>query len=174
MGCGGDRTSIGDDVLSSEVLFQFQNEDVIVSVLVSISHGHVPNPKVSETGPNGPISVVASIVLNDGDVARFTGRCTCVVGFERVVLLIDDDVNGIVSGEFTDFDLLNIRILVPVCISALVARYPDVLALVEIAVSVVVEDGHGVCSVGRNRQIIVAIAVEIANGKVRRVAVGRV
>ena len=174
MGCGGDRASIGDDVLSSDVLFQFQNEDVIVAVLVSISNGHVPDPKVSETGPNGPISVVAPSVFNDGDVAGFASRRACVVGLERVVLLVNDNVNGVVSGEFTDFHLLDVGILVPVCISALIARHPDVLALVEIAISVVVENGHGVCSVGRNRQIIVAIAVEIANGKVRWVAVGRV
>ena len=88
--------------------------------------------------------------------------------------MVNDNVNGVVSGEFTDFHLLDIRILVPVCISALIARHPDVLALVEIAISVVVKNGHCVCSVGRNRQIIVAVAVEIANGKVRWVAVGRV
>ena len=174
LGCGGDRTSISNDVLSSDVLFQFQNEDVIVAVLVSISYGQVPHPKVSETGPNGPISVVASSVFNDGDVAGFASRRACVVGLERVVLLVNDNVNGVVSGEFTDFHLLDVGILVPVCISALIARHPNVLALVEIAISVVVEDGHGVCSVGRNRQIVVAVAVKIANGEVGRVTVCRV
>ena len=94
--------------------------------------------------------------------------------YHWVVLLVNDNVNGVVSGEFTDFHLLDVGILVPVCISALIARHPNVLALVEIAISVVVEDGHGVCSVGRNRQIVVAVAVEIANGEVGRVAMGRV
>ena len=174
LGCGGDGATIGDDVLSGDVLFQFENVDVIVAVLVSIADGHVPHPEVSETGADGPFSVVASCVFNDGDVAGFAGRCACVVGLERVVLLVDDNVNGVVSSEFTDFHLLDVGILVPVCISALIARHPNILALVKIAASVVVEDGHGVCTVGRNRQIVVAVAVEIPDSEVGRVTMGRV
>ena len=97
-----------------------------------------------------------------------------VVGLERVVLLVNDDVNGVVAREFTHFHLLDVSVLVPVCVSALVARHPNVLAFVEVAVSVVVQNRHGVGSVGCNRKVVVAVAIEITDCEVRRIAVSGV
>ena len=151
-----------------------KHEDVVVSVLVGVADGHVPHPKVSKPLADGPITVVATAVLNDGDVAGFTSRCALVIGLERVVLLIDDDVNGVVAGEFTHFHLLNVGKLVPVCISALVTSNPDVLAVVEVAKAVVVEDGHRVGAVRGNSHVVVAVAVKVANGDVHGVTIGGV
>ena len=123
---------------------------------------------------DGPVSVVTSAVLDDGNVAGLTGRCTLVVGLERVVLLIDDDVRGIVASEFTDFDLFNVGKLVPVSVSALVSSDPDILPLVEVALSIVVQDRHGVGSVRGDGHVVVAITIEIADGDIHGITVGGV
>ena len=120
---------------------------------------------------NAPISVVATAVFDDGDVAGFTSRSALVVGLERVVLLVDDDVNGRIAREFTHFHELNIGKLVPVCISALVAGHPNVLAFVEVAKTVVVEDGHRVRTVRGDGHVVVTVAIEIANGDIHRIAI---
>ena len=120
---------------------------------------------------DGPISIVAASVFNDGDVSRFTRWCALVVGLEGVVFLINDDIDGVVAGEFTHFHLLNVRKLVPVCVATLVASHPNVLTVIEITQTVVVQDGHGVRPVRGNSHVVVAVAVEIANSDVHRVAV---
>ena len=158
--------------MSGDVLFKFQDIDVVVTVLVGVADGHVPDPKVSETSTDGPVSVVASVVFDDGDVTGFACWQVLVVGLERVVLLVNDDVNGVVTREFPDFNLFDVGLIVPVCVSALVASYPNVLAFVEVAVSVVVEDGHGVRPIGCNRHIVVAVAVKVPDGDVHGVAMG--
>ena len=71
--CGRDGASVRDDVLASDVLFQFEHVDVVVTVLVRIANSHVPHPKVGKPGSDGPISVVTSVVFDDGDVTGFTG-----------------------------------------------------------------------------------------------------
>ena len=120
---------------------------------------------------NGPISVVATAVFDDGDVAGFTSWSALVVGFERIVLLINDDVNGRIASKLTHFDHFDVSELVPVGVSALIACNPNVFTLVEVPKSVVVEDGHGVCAVGRNGHVVVAVAIEIANGDIHRIAI---
>ncbi len=174
VGGRGDRAAVSNDTLRGDVAQKVEHEDVVVAVLVGVTDGHVPHPKVGKPFADGPVSVAASTVLDDGDVAGFAGWCALVVGLERVVLLIDDDVNGRVAREFTHFHLLNVGKLVPVCIATLVASYPNVLAFVEIAKAVVVEDGHGVRTVRGDSHVVVAIAVEIADGDVHGVAVGGV
>ena len=157
--------------MPGEVFFQFQHIDVVVSVLIGIANGQIPHPKVSKALSDGPIAVSTTVIFEDGDVAGFTGRSALVIGLERVVLLINDDVNGVVAGEFTHFYLLNVGELIPIGVSALITSDPDVLSLVEDAVSVVVENRHAVGAVGRNGQVVVPITIKVANGDVRGVAV---
>ena len=142
--------------------------------MIGVTDGHVPHPKVSKPFANAPVSVGTSTVFDDGHVTRFTCWCTLVVGFEGVVLLVDHDVNGVVAGELTHFHQLDVGKLVPVCVAALVAGNPDVLTFVEVPLTVVVEDGHGVRSVGGDSHVVETIAVEIANGDIHGVTVGRV
>ena len=174
VGGRGDRAAVSNDTLRGDVAQKVEHEDVVVAVLVGVTDGHVPHPKVGKPFADGPVSVAATTVLDDGDVARLTSGCTLVVGLEGVVLLIDDDVNGRIAREFTHFHLLNIGKLVPVCVAALVASYPNVLAFVEVAKAIVVEDGHGMRPVRSDGHVVVAIAVEITNGDVHGVAVGGV
>ena len=166
-----DRAAVGHDVLARQVFFQFKDVDVIVAVLVGISNFHIPHPKVRVALTDGPVAVAAAIVLNDGDVAWFTSWCTLVVGLERVVLLVNHDVDGAVAGEFTHFHLLNVGELIPVCVSALISGDPDVLSLVEVSIAVVVENRHAVRTVGCHSKVVMPITVEIANGEVRRITV---
>ena len=142
VGGGGDWASVGDHALRGDVSEQVEHVDVIVSVLVCIADGHVPHPKVGKPLADVPVPVVATAVFDDGHVTWLASGCALVVGLEGVVLLVDDDVNGVVAGELAHFHLLNVRKLVPIRIAALVASHPDVLAFVEITVPVVVEDGH--------------------------------
>ena len=171
MGGRGDGASVGHDVLAGQVFFQFKDEDVIVAVLVSVANLHVPHPKVRVALTDGPVAVAATVVFDDGDVAGFTSWSTLVVGLERVVLLVNHDVDGAVAGELTHFHLLNVSKFIPVCVSALISGDPDVLSLVEVSIAVVVENRHAVRTVGRHSKVVVPIAVKIANGEVRRVAV---
>ena len=148
--------------------------DVISARLVCISNSHVPNPKVSETLSNAPIFLATSAVFNDGDVAWLACWLTLVVGLERIVLLIDDNVRGAISGEFTDLNLFYICEGIPVCIPALVARDPYVLALAEVTVAVIPKNTQGVGSFSCDSKIVVSVTVEITNGDIRRVTVGRI
>ena len=172
MGGARDRASVGYDVLARQILFQFKNKDVVIAVLVCIANGEVPNPEVSKALTDREILVVASTVLDDSNVARLSSGGALIVGLERVVLLIDDNVRGVVAGEFTNFDEFYIGKFVPVCISALITSHPNVLSFTEIAVSVVPQNSHGMGSVRGDGQIVVAVAVEIANGDVGWVTVG--
>ena len=174
VGGGGDGALVGDNTLGREVAQKVENVNVVVPVLVGVAHGHVPHPEVSKSFANGPVPVAAATVFKDGDVARLTGWCTGIVGLERVVLLINDDIDSVVAGEFTHFHLLNVGELVPVRITALVAGDPDVLSLVEVAKAVVVENGHRVCAVRCHGHVVVAVTVEITDGDVHGVAVGGV
>ena len=88
--CGA---SVGHDVLTGQVFFQFKDKDVIVAVLVSVADLHVPHPKVRVALADGPVAVAATVVFNDGDVAGFTSWSTLVVGLERVFHLVKNDVN---------------------------------------------------------------------------------
>ena len=60
---------------------------------------------------------VATIVFEDGEVARFTSWCTVVIPLERVVPLEDSNIRRTVSVEFTNFEELNVREFVPLCIA---------------------------------------------------------
>ena len=170
----GDGALVGHHSLRGEVCQQIKDVDVVVSVLVCITDGEIPSPKVSEPCSNGPVTVGTSTVFEDRDVAGFASGLALVVGLEGVVFLIDDNVNCTVAGEFADFDKLDVRKLVPVGVAALVAGHPDVLTVVEVAQAVVVQDGHAVCSVRGNRHVVVTVAIEIADGDVHGVAVGGV
>ena len=174
LGGTGDGAAVTDDVLASDVGFQFKDVNVVVAVLVGVTDGHVPHPEVGETLADGPVLVVAAIVFNDGQVAGFTGRCTCVVGLERVVLLVNRNVRSVVAGEFTDFDLFDVSKLVPVSVAAGVASDPDVLSLTEIAVAVVPEDGDAVRAVRGDGHVVGTVAVEVTDGDIGRITVGRV
>ena len=66
--------------------------------MVGVTNREVPCPKVSESLPNGPCVVVASSVLDDGDVTGFSSRGAIVVGLERVVSLEDDNVICTIAG----------------------------------------------------------------------------
>jgi len=67
----GDGTLVGHHSLRGEVCQQIKDVDVVVSVLVCITDGEVPSPKVSEPFSNGPVTIGTSTVLEDRDVAGF-------------------------------------------------------------------------------------------------------
>ena len=59
----------------------------------------------------------ATIVFEDGKVARFTSWCTIVIPLERVVPLEDSNIRRTVSVEFTNFEELDVCEFIPLCIA---------------------------------------------------------
>ena len=76
-----------------------------------------------------------------------------------------------IAGEFANFDELNVRKFIPVCVSALVLRDPNVLTLAEITASVVPKDADGVSSFCGNGHVVESVTVEIANGDIQRIPI---
>ena len=174
MSCGSDGASVIHNILAGEVFLQFKDEDVVVAVLIGVADGHVPYPKVREALANRPIFVVAAVVLDDGDVAWLSCGGALVVLFEGVVFLVNDNVWCVVIGEFPDFDLFDVGKFVPIGIPAGIAGHPNVLSLTEITRSIVPKNAQRVRALGCNCHVVVAVAVEVGNGDVHRVAVGGV
>ena len=174
VGGGGDGASVGDNPLRRDVGQQVENVDVVVAVLIGVPDGHVPHPEVSVPLTNGPVSVVTTAVFDDGNVARFTCGCALIVGLERVVFLVNNDVNGVVAGEFAHFHLLNVGEFVPVRIPALVASDPDVLAVVEVTKAVVVENRQRVRAVRGDRHVVVPVTVKVTDSDIHRISMRRV
>ena len=73
-----------------------------------------------ESLSDAPRVVIATSVFNDGDVSRFSCWCAVIIGLEWVVALEDYDVVCSIASKFTNFNELNVREFVPVCVSTLV------------------------------------------------------
>ena len=121
---------------------------------------------------DGERVAVASIVLKNGQVSWFTSWCAVVVCLEWIVTLEDGDIWCAISIELSDFKELNVRELIPLGVSRSVLGNPNVVALCEVTSTIVQEDRNGVCTVGSNGHIVVAITVEIGNTNVDWVTVG--
>jgi hypothetical protein len=116
-----------------------------------------------ETFADTPSFLVTATVLNDSYVTWLSCWSTVIVGLERIVSLIDDNVNCRIAREFPYFYELDIRKFIPVCISAGVLRNPNVLTFGENTVAIIPKNADGVCSVCCNSDIFVPVAIKITN-----------
>ena len=127
-----------------------------------------------ESLTDGERVAVASIVLKNGQVSWFTSWCAIVVCLEWVVPLEDGDIWSAVTVELSDFKELDVRELIPLCVTRGVLGDPNVVTLGEVSGTIVQENRNGVCTVGSNGHIVVAITVEIGNTDVNWVTVGSI
>ena len=112
-----------------------------------------------------------SIIFKDGQVTWLSCWSTTVVCLKRVVSLENCDIRSGISSEFSNFEELNIRELIPLCISRGVLGDPNVITVSEISSSVVCKDRNCVRTVSCNGHIIESITIEICNSNVNRITI---
>ena len=116
---------------------------------------------MSETGTNRPCFLTTTAVFNDCHVTRLAIRGAVVICPEWIVSLEYYNISCAVSSKFSNLNSLNIGKFIPICISALIRRNPNVLTFAEITISVIPKNGDCVSAICSDSNIIVTITIEI-------------